>query len=132
MFKSTYGHSIMLCIFLLCSALSRAQLFDSLQTETGIESHFSSAAYQPLWLIANRHGTVADRRNDLITYLRISNKNVIGQKEYTDPQGFFGYDDITFSYGVSIYNNNHFRSVIMEEAYGKLEYKNLSIRAGRF
>jgi hypothetical protein len=109
-----------------------AQFLDSVSLKTGIEYHLSSQPYQPLWLVANRHGTVVDRQSDLVSFVRFSNKHVLAETEYQDEKGLDDYNDLSFSYGLSLYNNNHFRSTIIEEGYVKLEYKNWSLRAGRF
>jgi hypothetical protein len=119
-------------ISLLYGHFSNAQIFDSLQANIGLETRLSSMKYQPLWLIANRHGVVTDRKSDLLSFVHVSNKNVLAQREYTDEHGFSDYNDISISYGLSIYNGNHFRSTTVEEAYGKLEYKNWSLHGGRF
>jgi hypothetical protein len=117
---------------LLLSEKTSAQFLDSLQASLGLESRFASRDFQPLWLVANRHGTVADRQTDFAPYIRVSNKHTIAEKEYQNNRGFYDYNPVTLSYGVSLYENNHFKSTILEEAYGKLEYKNWSFRVGRF
>jgi hypothetical protein len=111
---------------------ARAQFLDSLQGSVGIETRFASRDFMPLWLVANRYGTVADRQTDLAPYIKISNKHTIAEKEYQNGQGFYDYTPLTLTYGVSLYNNDHFKSTFLAEAYGKLEYKNWSFRAGRF
>lgn len=116
----------------LLSEKADAQFFDSLEAKIGIESRFASKDFQPLWLVANRYGTVADRQTDFAPYIRISNKHTIAEKEYQNNRGFYDYNPVTLSYGVSLYQNNHFKSTILEEAYGKVEYKNWSFRVGRF
>jgi hypothetical protein len=128
----TYGRFAVSCILVLYTTFSKAQLFDSLQAGAGLEYHLSSKDYLPLWLVSNHYGIVADRKNDLSSFVRISNKNVIAEHEYQNDHGFYDYNDLTVSYGLSVYNNNHFKSTIAEEGYVKLEYKNWSLRAGRF
>jgi hypothetical protein len=122
----------MLFAGLLRAEKTRAQFFDSLQASVGMETRFASKDFQPLWLVANKHGTVADRQSDFAPYFRISNKHTIAEKEYQNNRGFYDYDPVTVSYGVSVYNNNHLKSTILEEAYGKVEFRNWSFRAGRF
>jgi hypothetical protein len=121
-----------LCIFLFCAVITRAQFFDSLRASTGIEMRLSSKSYQPFWLISNRFGTVTDRRSDLTSFVRVANTHVIAEHEYANDKGYYDYDEFKLSYGLSMYNNNHFRSVIAEEGYVRLDYKNWSLRAGRF
>ena len=132
MVRRSRNHFTILCILLLFTIVSQGQFFDSLQVKTGLETRFSSASYQPFWLMANRHGTVADIRNDLSPYIRITNKHVLAEPEYQNDHGFYDYNEVSLSYGLSIYNNNHFRSTIIEEGYVKLEYKKWAIHAGRF
>src|SRR3982750_918759 len=131
MTRKTYILISLIAGLLLCEK-TRAQFFDSLQASLGLESRFASRDFQPLWLVANRHGTVADRQTDFAPYIRVSNKHTIAEKEYQNNRGFYDYNPVTLSYGLSLYENNHFKSTVLEEAYGKLEYKNWSFRVGRF
>ena len=78
---------------------------------------------------ARNSGGQAKRSRKLRSF---SNKHVLAETEYQDEKGLYDYNDLSFSYGLSLYNNNHFRSTIIEEGYVKLEYKNWSLRAGRF
>lgn len=129
MTRKTY--ILLFSAFILATSTS-GQFLDSLQASVGIETRFASKDFMPLWLIADKHGTVADRGNDFAPYIRVSNKHTIAEKEYQNNRGFYDYNPVTLSYGVSLYNNNHFKSTFLEEAYGKVEYKNWSFRAGRF
>jgi len=132
MLKNSYRHIAVFCLALVFNSALHAQLFDSLEFKAGLEWRLSSLNYQPLWLKANRYGTVADRRTDLIPFIRVTNKHVLASSESQNEIGLYDYDDLTFSYGLSIYNNDHFKSTFLEEAFAKLEYKNWSLRAGRF
>jgi len=131
MTRKTY---ILILVFagLLQTGKISAQFLDSLQASVGMESRFASKDFQPLWLVANRHGTVADRQTDFVPYFRVSNRHTIAEKEYQNNRGFYDADPVTLSYGVSVYQNNHLKSTIVEEAYGKVEFRNWSFRAGRF
>ncbi|MFI5130099.1 MAG: capsule assembly Wzi family protein, partial [Chitinophagales bacterium] len=120
------------CTLSLCSSFCKAQFFDSLQATGGLYYRFSSKDHLPFWLISNQFGTVADQKNDLTSFVRVANKHIIASHEYQTENGLYDYNDLTLSYGVSIYNNNHFKSTFPEEGYVKLEYKNWSLRAGRF
>ena len=131
-FKNNYGRLAILCLGLGYATFSNAQFLDSLQATAGLKSRFSSKSYLPFWLISNQYGTVADRGADLSPFIRVSNKNVIAEHEYQDDHGLYDYHDLSVLYGLSIYNNNHFKSTIIEQGYVKLEYKNWSLRAGRF
>ena len=83
-YKMTRKTYILISLFagLLLSEKTGAQFFDSLQASVGLESRFASKDFQPLWLVANRHGTVADRQTDFAPYIRVSNKHTIAEKEY--------------------------------------------------
>ena len=131
-FKNYYSRLAMLCIGLAYATFSQAQFLDSMQATAGMKYRFSSKSYLPFWLVSNQHGTVADRSGDLSPFFRVSNKNVIAQHEYQDERGLYNYRDLSVSYGVSVYNNNRFKSTMLEEGYVKLEYCNWSLRAGRF
>jgi hypothetical protein len=130
--KAGWLRFALFAIVLCCTVICRGQFFDSLQVKAGLQYRFSSKDYLPFWLVSNQYGTVADIKNDITSYVRISNKHVIGEKEYQNDHGFYDYNDISFSYGLSLYVNNHFKRALIEEGYGKLEYKNWAIRAGRF
>ena len=132
MFQYTYCRFAIACMLLSFTTLCKAQFFDSLQAAAGLEYHFSSNNYLPFWLVSNHYGTVADRKNDLSSFVSISDKHVIAEHEYQNDHGFYDYNDLTVSYGLNVYNNNHFRSTMIEQGYIKLEYKNWSLRAGRF
>jgi|GEM_PF-684477 len=132
MCRHNYRHISVIPLFLLFTLTLNAQFFDSLVFKAGLEWRLSSQDHQPLWLVANRHGTVADRQTDLVPFLRVTNKHVLASSESQNEIGLYDYNDLTLSYGLSVYNNDHFRSTFIEEGYAKLEYKNWSLRAGRF
>jgi hypothetical protein len=130
--KNVYRHLVILLVLISNRQLLNAQLFDSLEAKAGIEYRFSSQPYQPFWLVANKYGTVADRKSDMRSYARIVNKQVIAEPEYQNEQGFYSFNPVSVSYGLSLYTNNHFKSTLLEEAFAKLEYKKWSLRVGRF
>jgi Capsule assembly protein Wzi len=131
--KFSYNYIVAFCLFLAFHSSLNAQLFDSLVFKTGLQLRMSSQPYQPLWLVANGHGTVADRQTDLVPFVRVTNKHVLASSEsQEETTGLYDYNDLTLSYGLSVYNNDHFKSTFIEEGYAKLEYKNWSLRAGRF
>jgi hypothetical protein len=129
---TNFSRIVVLYVLFSKSFMLHAQLFDSLEAKAGIEYRFSSQSYQPFWLVANKYGTVVDRKNDMVSYVRVSNKHVIAEPEYQNEQGFYDFNPVELSYGLSLYNNNHFKSTLVEQAYVKLEYKKWSLRAGRF
>lgn len=107
--------------FLLLVVCGRGQFADSLNIRVGTQATIASKEYQPLWLVSNRFGTIADRKSDLSTFIRLDNHHVL------DPE-----ENFHLRYGVSLYNNDHFSKVLLEEAYIKGAYRKLELRAGRY
>jgi hypothetical protein len=116
-------------LLLLLQITVRAQFLDSLQIEAGTNATVASKGYQPLWLVSNRWGVIADRKSDFSTHFRITNSNRLGP-----PATIYDDNDqgIYFSYGVDIYNNNNFKENVVQEAYLKARYKHLTFSGGRF
>jgi hypothetical protein len=120
------------CLLLLFGKSSHAQFLDSLSASAGLGIRAATQYYQPFWMVANQFGTVADLKSDLTSFVKVSNKHVLAASESQNDHGLYDFNDFSLSYGLSVYNNNHFRSTFLEEAYAKLEYRNWSLRAGRF
>ena len=119
----------LLSFLLLMTTLKvSAQFADSLQLEVGTVASVASREYQPLWLIANKFGTIADRKSDLSSHLSIANIHRFAGSKKID----ITYKPYYISYGASVYNNNHFNETFITEAYLKTGYKKLEFRAGRF
>lgn len=114
------GIAITISLLLPFSAI-RAQFTDSLEVRTGTRATIATKDYQPLWLTANKFGTMTDRKSDLSTYIRAKNVHTFGQEQ-----------NWRLQYGISVYNNNHFRRNFFEEAYVKFSFKKLELRAGRY
>ena len=107
--RINYNYIAAFCLFIAFHSALNAQFFDSLVFKTGLQWRLSSQHYQPLWLIANQHGTVADRQTDLVPFVRMTNKHVLASTEsQEETTGLYDYNDLTVSYGLSIYNNDHF------------------------
>nr|WKN34491.1 capsule assembly Wzi family protein [Tunicatimonas sp. TK19036] len=94
----------------------------------------ASQGYQPLWLVSQRWGTIRDQGTDLTSYLMFHNEHLIGSG---DP--FRRYVSKikrraipTISYGISLYNNQYFRKVFIQEGYVKLQKGNWQLAAGRY
>jgi hypothetical protein len=109
------------------------QLDDSLQVNVGTIGTLAKDDYQPLWLVSNRFGAIADRQSDASTYAGFSNTHVIGKKhgtalnpEDTKKAPFY------IKYGLNLINNNHFNNVFLQEGYIKAGYKKFEIWGGRF
>ncbi|UYQ92368.1 capsule assembly Wzi family protein [Chitinophaga horti] len=106
-------------VVLLFTISTKAQFSDSLQIRVGTNVTTASQDYQPLWLGANKFGTITDRKTDASTFIRLMNKH-----EWNE--------DFYINYGASLYNNNHFKDVLLEEAYLKAGWRMLEFRAGRY
>ncbi|QEH40433.1 capsule assembly Wzi family protein [Chitinophaga sp. XS-30] len=107
--------------FILLFSCAQAQFADSLDIRVGTQGMVATADYQPLWLVSNRFGTISDRKSDLSSYIRIRNRHVLGQGE-----------NFQLRYGLSLYNNNRFGDVLLQEGYIKAAFKKLELRAGRY
>lgn len=118
-------------VSLLCISV-KAQFLDSLSVKAGTLGTVASKNYQPLWITSNRFGVISDQQVDLSTNLSISNKHVFVLKEFVDDELFVHQDKILLGYGLNLINNNHFKNNIAQQAFVKLEYKNWSLRLGRF
>ncbi|MCK7558022.1 capsule assembly Wzi family protein [Chitinophaga sedimenti] len=106
-------------LLLFATISSKGQFSDSLQIRIGTNITAATQDYQPLWLGAKRYGTITDQKVDASTYFRLSNAHELG-------------DDYKISYGISLYNNNHFRNVQLEQAFVKAAWRKLEFRAGRY
>jgi len=126
------GRLLIGCLLLLLGKSSDAQFLDSLSASAGLNFRAATQHYQPFWMVANQFGTVTDLKSDLSSFIKVSNKHVLASSESQNDHGLYDFNDFSLSYGLSVYNNNHFRSTFLEEAYAKLEYRNWSLRAGRF
>lgn len=115
-------------LLLIIATQANTQFADSLQVEIGTVATMASKEYQPLWLIANKFGTIADRKSDLSSHFSLSNIHRFNGSKKNDSANKPFY----ISYGLSAYNNNHFNETFITEAYLKTGYKKLEFRAGRF
>lgn len=107
--------------FLLLAMYGHAQFADSLDVRVGTQATLATKEYQPLWLLSNKFGTIADRKSDLSTFLRIGNHHVLDAAEH-----------FHLRYGVGLYNNDRFGKLLLQEAFVKAAYKKLELRAGRY
>lgn len=127
--------NILLAFCLLLTNQASAQFADSLKIAAGFIATAAVKDYQPLWITANRYGTVSNQQFDASTYLRISNKHVFtkkiqplsqADKQEAQPAGFY------VGYGAALYNNNHLRSTFLVEGYAQAGYQTWQVRAGRY
>lgn len=114
------GAFLTISFFLLTTGV-QAQFADSLDIRVGTQATLATEDYQPLWLVSNRFGTISDRKSDLSTFIRINNHHEL------DPEGKFH-----LRYGLSLYNNNRFGDVFLQEGYVKAAFKKLELRVGRY
>jgi hypothetical protein len=116
---------------LLLATPAAAQLADSLHVSVGTTATAATRGYQPLWLVANRYGTIADRQADASTFVAFSNEHAVGRPPAavsTAPRqrGFY------VGYGAALYSNNHFGRLFLPEGYVRAGYRTLQLRAGRY
>jgi hypothetical protein len=117
----------------LLATEASAQFADSLKIAAGTIGTAATKDYQPLWIIANRYGTISNQQIDLSTYLLVHNKHVFARKQNSEGSilkprlpGFF------VGYGAAIYNNNHFSSTFLQQGYVQAGYATWQLRAGRY
>lgn len=119
--------SLLPTIFLVLFTMgANAQFLDSLQLTVGTTATVASNDYQPLWLVSKRFGTIADRKNDLSTNIRITNTHGLFARPTDTARKFY------LQYGVDFFVNNHFNETFFKEAFLKAGYKNWQFRIGRF
>jgi hypothetical protein len=123
---------IVLVFFEIIPLASNAQLFDSLSVYAGTQANAASAQYQPLWLVANTFGTIQDRQTDLTSYIKITNKHTLVNLEDLDEDLLVRKSQLFLNYGASLYNNNYFKKVFLQEAYLSIVYKKWSAMVGKF
>lgn len=122
---------ILLCFVLSASASVFGQAADSLHIGVGTTATVASQAYQPLWLVANQYGAIADRGSDIATHFFFSNTHV------AHPKPTFGEvppkaGALYVAYGLDVYANNKFDRTFLQQAFLKAGYKALQVRAGRY
>lgn len=105
---------------------AKAQFLDSLQVQAGTSVSVASKDYLPLWLVANRFGVISDQKFDFSTHLRATNSHRLGGSGIADDGGIY------INYGVDIYNNDHLKEFLFQEAFIKARYRKLELSAGRF
>lgn len=113
---------------------ANAQFYDSLQLKFGTSATIATQAYQPLWLVANRFGTITDQQADLSSYISFSNKHVLGSNRqlYNYLRKYENLPEIGIAYGVDLYLNYHFSAVFIQEGYVKINVNHWQLRAGRY
>jgi hypothetical protein len=122
-----------LIFIVLKAGLSHAQFADSLRIVAGTAAILATNDHQPLWLVSNRFGSIADRKNDLIGHIRIGNRHVLingNKSDNTSPNQ--NPKEIYIKYGADFYGNNQLKDLFFQEAFLTIGYMNWIIRAGRF
>ncbi|WPP52924.1 capsule assembly Wzi family protein [Catalinimonas niigatensis] len=131
---------LMLLLHFICIITACAQRTDSLHIEIGSMATLASQEYQPLWLVANRWGTIADWKGDASTHLRLSNYHRWGSRDSissSKTRKTFDHHKkkaraLYLTYGLDLYNNQHFDDFFLEEAYLKIGYGPWELRGGRY
>ena len=107
---------ITICALLL-TVRAQAQ-FDSLRLEVGTIATYATEDYQPLGSLTRRFGMVSDQKYDASSFVKFENTNKLGS-------------NFSVNYGVSLFNNNQFKDVFIQEGFVKFNYKKLHLLAGR-
>jgi hypothetical protein len=131
----TLMRSFFLSVILLhfCMLPAIGQFTDSLHVIVGTTGTIASKDYQPLWLKANRFGAITNRKADLSTHFLINNKHIISKAKAIDDFDTTNLRRPAYiSYGVDLYNNNHFENTFLQEGYVKAGLKNWELRGGRY
>lgn len=119
----------------------QAQGLDSLQVSLATTVTAATQAYQPLWLVSNQYGALADRQLDLSSHLRITNAHFLGgydgaRSKVNTQTGLIGggppQQGFAVRYGLDLYNNAAFRHTFLQEAYVKLSFRRWEVRGGLF
>lgn len=113
---------ILLTLLIIQNNFAQSRWADSLQVEAGLQLQLAQQDYMPLWLVANRFGTVSDRGSDL--QLSFSAKNSHSLATIKDKP-------LQFDYGVSLYANQYFDQLFAQQAYLALGYGQWEVFAGR-
>ncbi|HWV74263.1 MAG TPA: capsule assembly Wzi family protein, partial [Pseudosphingobacterium sp.] len=93
---------------------------DSLKLSVGTMATVASKDFLPFWLVANKYGTIKDRKDDLSTNVYIHNEHR------------FVKNRLKLSYTMDVYSHNHFSDFTLVEGNVKLNYKGWAIRGGRY
>lgn len=120
---------LIIILFIFSQLNLKAQFLDSLQVQAGTAVNVASKDFLPLWLQANRFGVVSDQQFDFTTHLRATNAHRFGA-----PTTIYDGNDrgIYVSYGIDAYNNDHLSKTLLQEAFLKVRYKNITFSGGRF
>uniref|UniRef100_F4CA91 Capsule assembly Wzi family protein n=1 Tax=Sphingobacterium sp. (strain 21) TaxID=743722 RepID=F4CA91_SPHS2 len=108
------------CMGIVAAQDSVKRWQDSLKFSVGTVGTAASEDFLPFWLVANRYGTMKDRKNDVSTNIYIYNEHAIGKS------------DLQLSYTIDLFNNNHFNDFTLVEANVKVNYKGWQLRGGRY
>ena len=127
------GRLFLLACCLLLANEAAAQFTDSLKIAAGIVTTAATAHYQPLWLVANRNGTVSNQQQDASAYLLVRNTHRFARKQPADTGTYRGrFAGFYVGYGATLRNNNHLHSTFLEEGYGRVGFRTWQLRAGRY
>ena len=110
-----------------------AQFPDSLNIAAGIITTAATAQYQPLWLVANRHGTIANQQQDASAYVLVRNTHRFARQQPADTGTYRGrFKGFYLGYGATLRNNNRLHSTFLEEGFGRVGFRTWQLRAGRY
>ena len=112
----------------------QAQFLDSATLKVGTTVSVASQDYQPLWLVAQRWGTISDQQADVSTHIAFHNAHQLGARS-----SFHNYvrrlkkrPRSSLAYGLSLYNNQLFQQTTLQEGYVKVRLRHWQLAAGRY
>jgi hypothetical protein len=118
--------SLLITFLSFCLSYAQGQFADSLHIQVGTSATLAKEEYQPLWLRANRFGTVTNRQSDLSSHILLSNTHQFSKQKDTSTVHSY------IEYAVDLYNNDHFEGTFLQEAFIKAGIKSWEFRAGRY
>ena len=119
---------VLICLCQIIVLKSYGQFSDSLKINIGTIFTIASGDYQPLWIVSNKFGSIADQKSDISSYLDFQNRHTFNLL----PRIFERDSGAYIQYGFSLINNRDFQSTLFQQGYIKAGYQHWEIRAGRF
>lgn len=132
---------VMVYILVLCGIFlgtgvhaQQAQFLDSATLKVGTIVSVASQDYQPLWLVAQRWGSISDQQMDVTSHVAFHNAHSLsGQPSFRDYVARHeNQPSSALSYGISVYNNQLFRQTTLQEGYVKVKLRHWQLAAGRY
>ncbi|MDT0686050.1 capsule assembly Wzi family protein [Autumnicola psychrophila] len=123
-------HNYLWVVLIWMNLSGYSQFSDSLNVIIGTTGSVASEEFQPLWLVANKWGTIEDKKADLSSRIRISNSHIF--TNFSNNNSEIKKPQLTLNYGIDIYNNDQFNYTFIQEGFAELSYAQWHISGGRF